>query len=194
LKYTKLNIPDVILIEPKVFGDDRGFFMETWREDEFRSNVADFSFVQDNHSKSSQGILRGLHYQTRHAQGKLVRVTAGKVFDVAVDLRKNSSYFGKWVGVTLSSKDKSLLWVPPGFAHGFYVLSKEAEFTYKCTDYYTPQYEQCIKWNDPTLSIKWPILSGTQPLLSSKDDAGTTFKSAKTYSSEYSADIKKEYR
>lgn len=185
MKYTKLNIPDVILIEPQVFGDERGFFMEIWRDDEFKSKVADFSFVQDNHSKSSQGILRGLHYQTKHAQGKLVRVISGIVFDVAVDIRKNSPFFGKWVGVTLSSKDRSLLWIPPGFAHGFYVLSKEAEFIYKCTDYYAPEYEQSIKWDDPTLAIKWPTLPDIKPLLSSKDEKGTSFNSAKVYSKGY---------
>ena len=181
MKYTKLNIPDVILIEPQVFGDERGFFMETWREDEFKSSVADFSFVQDNHSKSSKGILRGLHYQIKHAQGKLVRVTQGEVFDVAVDLRKSSPDFGKWVGITLSSENKSMLWVPPGFAHGFYVLSDEAEFIYKCTDYYAPEYEHSIKWDDPTLAIDWPVIPGTEPKLSPKDKAGIFFDSAETY-------------
>ncbi len=181
MKYTKLNIPDVILIEPQVFGDERGFFMETWREDEFKSSVADLSFVQDNHSKSSKGILRGLHYQIRHAQGKLVRVTQGVVFDVAVDLRKSSPDFGKWAGITLSSENKSMLWVPPGFAHGFYVLSDEAEFIYKCTDYYAPEYEHSIKWNDPTLAIDWPVIPGTEPQLSPKDEAGIFFESAETY-------------
>ena len=181
MKYTKLNIPDVILIEPQVFGDERGFFMETWREDEFKSSVADFSFVQDNHSKSSKGILRGLHYQIKHAQGKLVRVTTGIVFDVAVDLRKNSSSFGKWAGVTLSADDKNLLWIPPGFAHGFYVISDDAEFIYKCTDYYAPEHERSIKWDDPALAIDWPIIPGTKPLLSSKDEEGTSFNSAEIY-------------
>jgi len=175
MKYTKLNIPDVILIEPQVFGDERGFFMETWRADEFKSTIADLSFVQDNHSKSSQGILRGLHYQIKQAQGKLVRVTTGKVFDVAVDLRKHSPFFGKWAGVTLSSESKTMLWIPPGFAHGFYVISKEAEFIYKCTDYYAPQHERSIKWDDPDLAIAWPIISGTEPLLSAKDKAGLPF-------------------
>ncbi len=168
-------------MEPQVFGDKRGFFMETWREDDFKSNIADFSFVQDNHSKSSKGILRGLHYQIKHAQGKLVRVISGKVFDVAVDLRKSSPNFGKWVGVTLSSENKSLLWIPPGFAHGFYVLSDEAEFIYKCTDYYAPEYEQSIKWDDPTLGIDWPLISDEKPLLSPKDEVGTSFKIAEVY-------------
>lgn len=181
MKYTPLGIPDIVLIEPQVFGDDRGFFMETWREDEFRTSVADFSFVQDNHSKSSQGILRGLHYQIKQPQGKLVRVLSGKVFDVAVDIRKNSPTFGKWTGATLSSANKAMLWVPPGFAHGFYVISKEAEFVYKCTDYYAPEHEQSIKWNDPVLAIDWPLIPGTQPLLSSKDEASVSFKSAEVY-------------
>jgi dTDP-4-dehydrorhamnose 3,5-epimerase len=181
LKYTKLNIPDVILIEPQIFGDERGFFMETWREDEFKKSAADYSFVQDNHSKSSKGILRGLHYQIKHAQGKLVRVTLGKVFDVAVDLRKNSPCFGKWAGVTLSSENRSMLWVPPGFAHGFYVMSDEAEFIYKCTDYYAPEHEHSIKWDDPDLAIEWPVIEGITPLLSAKDKAGTSFKSAVVY-------------
>lgn len=181
MKYTPLGIPDIVLIEPQVFGDDRGFFMETWREDEFRTSVADFSFVQDNHSKSSQGILRGLHYQIKQPQGKLVRVLSGKVFDVAVDIRKSSPTFGKWTGAALSSDNKAMLWVPPGFAHGFYVISKEAEFIYKCTDYYAPEHEQSIKWNDPDLAIDWPLIPGTQPLLSPKDDAGVSFKSAEIY-------------
>ena len=168
-------------MEPQVFGDKRGFFMETFREDEFKSSVADFSFVQDNYSKSSRGILRGLHYQIKYPQGKLVRVTLGEVFDVAVDLRKNSPYFGKWAGVTLSSENKLQLWVPPGFAHGFYVLSNEAEFIYKCTDYYAPEHERSIKWDDPDLAIDWPLIFGEKPLLSSKDDAASFFNSAEVY-------------
>jgi dTDP-4-dehydrorhamnose 3,5-epimerase len=181
LKYKKLNIPDVVLMETQVFGDKRGFFMETFREDEFKTSVADFSFVQDNYSKSSRGILRGLHYQIKYPQGKLVRVTLGEVFDVAVDLRKGSPYFGKWAGVTLSSENKLQLWVPPGFAHGFYVLSNEAEFIYKCTDYYAPEHERSIKWDDPDLAIDWPIIPGEEPLLSPKDVAGSFFNSAEVY-------------
>ncbi len=181
MKIKTLNIPDVLLIEPDVFEDARGFFMETFRENEFRESVADYRFLQDNHSKSSQGILRGLHYQIKQAQGKLVRVTAGEVFDVAVDLRKDSPDFGKWTGATLSSENKLQLWVPPGFAHGFYVLSDKAEFIYKCTDYYAPEHERSIKWNDPDLAIDWPIISGTKPILSSKDEAGVSFNFAEVY-------------
>lgn len=165
-------IPDVKILEPKVFGDDRGFFMETFREEWFRENVADVTFVQDNHSKSSQGILRGLHYQTEQTQGKLVRVTQGEVYDVAVDMRKDSPTFGKHVGVLLSAENKRQLWVPEGFAHGFYVTTESAEFVYKCTDYYAPQFEQSVLWNDPALDIQWPLVNGQLPLLSEKDKAG----------------------
>jgi len=168
-------IPDVKIIEPKVFGDERGFFFESFREDVFHRECAERIFVQDNHSKSSQGILRGLHYQTEQTQGKLVRVTHGEVFDVAVDLRKSSSTFGEWVGVYLSAENKRQLWVPEGFAHGFYVTSVFAEFVYKCTDYYAPQYEQSILWNDPKLNIEWPLVSGMQPQLSQKDRDGEYF-------------------
>ena len=181
MKYTKLDIQDVILIEPQIFSDQRGFFMETWREDEFKENVSNLSFVQDNHSKSTRGILRGLHYQIKQPQGKLVRVISGEVFDVAVDLRKSSPTFGKWIGVTLSSENKQMLWVPPGFGHGFYVLSKEAEFVYKCSEYYAPEYELCLKWNDPSLGINWPIIPNTVPLLSPKDKAGDFFENAEVY-------------
>lgn len=177
MKYIKLDIPDIILIQPRVFGDHRGFFMETFRDDEFRKNVADIAFVQDNHSKSTRGILRGLHFQIKHPQGKLVRVTSGKVFDVAVDIRRSSPFFGKWIGATLSAENKKMLWIPPGFAHGFYVLSHEAEFTYKCTDYYAPEYERSIKWNDPSIAIDWPLLPDT-PILSPKDEQGLTLKNA----------------
>ena len=165
-------IPDVKILEPKVFGDDRGFFMETFREEWFRENVADVTFVQDNHSKSSQGILRGLHYQTEQTQGKLVRVTKGEVYDVAVDMRKDSPTFGRHVGVLLSAENKRQLWVPEGFAHGFYVTTESAEFVYKCTDYYAPQFEQSVLWNDPSLDIQWPLVNGQTPLLSEKDKAG----------------------
>ncbi|TMO51939.1 dTDP-4-dehydrorhamnose 3,5-epimerase [Pseudoalteromonas phenolica] len=165
-------IPDVKILEPKVFGDDRGFFMETFREEWFRENMADVTFVQDNHSKSSQGILRGLHYQTEQTQGKLVRVTQGEVYDVAVDMRKDSPTFGKHVGVLLSAENKRQLWVPEGFAHGFYVTTESAEFVYKCTNYYAPQFEQSVLWNDPALDIHWPLVNGQSPLLSEKDKAG----------------------
>jgi len=178
-------IAEVKIIESKVFGDERGFFMETFREDWFREQVADVVFVQDNHSKSGQGILRGLHYQTQQTQGKLVRVTAGEVYDVAVDMRKDSPTFGQHVGVLLNSDNKRQLWVPAGFAHGFYVTSKSAEFVYKCTDYYAPQFEQSVLWNDPALNIQWPLVNGCAPSLSAKDEAGLLFKDAPTFASKF---------
>lgn len=174
-------IPDVKILEPKVFGDERGFFLETFREDWFREHVADVSFVQDNHSKSGQGILRGLHYQTQKTQGKLVRVVAGEVYDVAVDMRKNSPTFGKYVGVLLSGDNKRQLWVPEGFAHGFYVTTESAEFVYKCTNYYAPEFEQSLLWNEPNLGIQWPLVGGSQPLLSPKDEAGLMLADAPTF-------------
>ncbi len=173
------NIVDVKIIEPQVFGDERGFFMETWSQRDFQQKVADCLFVQDNHSKSCKGILRGLHYQTDQTQGKLVRVTSGEVFDVAVDLRNNSPTFGHWVGVYLSAENKRQLWIPAGFAHGFYVTSDEAEFVYKCTDYYHPASEQSIAWDDPELAIAWPIT--VPPILSAKDKMGTAFADAFTF-------------
>jgi dTDP-4-dehydrorhamnose 3,5-epimerase len=172
------KIPDVKIIEPKVFGDERGFFLETFRDDWFREHCADVTFVQDNHSKSSQGILRGLHYQLEHTQGKLVRVTAGEVFDVAVDMRVNSATFGKAVGVLLSAENRRQSWVPAGFAHGFYVTSTSAEFVYKCTDYYYPQAEVSLSYNDPTLGIDWPLVNGQAPSLSAKDAQGFSFSQA----------------
>jgi dTDP-4-dehydrorhamnose 3,5-epimerase len=187
MKYTQLDIPDIILIEPQIFGDHRGFFMETFREDEFnlkvthKKNIDPITFVQDNHSKSTQGILRGLHYQIKQPQGKLVRVISGEVFDVAVDIRKSSPFFGKWTGVTLSAENKKMLWIPPGFAYGFYVLSDTAEFTYKCTDYYAPEHERCILWNDPSIAIDWPIIQKSSPILSQKDEAGSTFENAELF-------------
>ncbi|GLR70884.1 dTDP-4-dehydrorhamnose 3,5-epimerase [Agaribacter marinus] len=177
MQVIETSIPDVKLIEPKVFGDERGFFLETFRDDWFRQHCADVSFVQDNHSKSSQGILRGLHYQLTQTQGKLVRVTQGSVFDVAVDLRQSSSTFGQWVGYELSAQNKRQLWVPAGFAHGFYVTSESAEFVYKCTDYYHPESEVSIKYDDATLGIQWPLLAGT-PQLSAKDKDGMSFSDA----------------
>ena len=175
------DLRDVKIIKPRVFGDDRGFFMETWRDSAFRELVADYAFVQDNHSKSVQSVLRGLHYQIRHAQGKLVRVISGEVLDVAVDLRKSSPQFGQWTCARLSSENKLMFWVPPGFAHGFYVLSPEAEFTYKCTDYYAPEYERCIPWNDPDIGIDWSVRAGWEPILSEKDAAGVRFKDAEVF-------------
>lgn len=181
MKYIPLEIPDVVLIEPDIFGDHRGFFMETYRDNDFKKKVADVSFVQDNHSKSSQGTLRGLHYQIDQTQGKLVRVTSGEVFDVAVDLRRKSPTFGKWVGSILSSENKNMMWVPKGFAHGFYVLSQTAEFTYKCTDYYAPECEKAIKWDDPDIGIKWPLLANSAPSLSAKDESAQTFNMAQVF-------------
>jgi dTDP-4-dehydrorhamnose 3,5-epimerase len=178
MQYEKLAIPDVVLLTPKVFGDERGFFMETFRQAEFEQHCGDYTFVQDNHSLSTHGILRGLHYQLEKPQGKLVRVTRGEVFDVAVDLRQSSPTFGQWVGATLSAENKQLLWVPPGFAHAFYVTSDEAEFQYKCTDYYNPGDEYCIRWDDPTLAIDWPLVDGKPPRVSEKDGQGDSFVDA----------------
>lgn len=175
MKVIDTDIPDVKIIEPTVFGDERGFFMETWNQNKFEELVTGkpTQFVQDNHSKSKKGILRGLHYQTENTQGKLVRVISGEVFDVVVDIRKGSPTFGKWVGVYLSAENKRQLWIPKGFAHGFYVTSNEAEFVYKCTDYYNPSAEHTILWNDPELGIKWPLQN--EPLLSIKDQQGCLF-------------------
>jgi dTDP-4-dehydrorhamnose 3,5-epimerase len=171
VQFTPTIIPDVILIEPKVFGDERGLFFETWHRRKFADAGIDADFVQDNHSRSVQGTLRGLHYQIRQPQGKLVRVTAGEVFDVAVDIRPESTTFGSWVGERLSAANNRLLWIPPGFAHGFYVLSDAAVFQYKCTDYYAPEFERAIRWNDAELGIEWPLIEGRQPILSERDRA-----------------------
>ena len=170
MKIIETKIPDVKLLEPQVFGDERGFFMETFRDEWFKQNVANRTFVQENHSKSVKGVLRGLHYQTENTQSKLVRVVQGAVFDVAVDLRKSSPTFGQWVGEILSAENKRQLWVPEGFAHGFYVLTETAEFTYKCTDYYNPKSEHSLIWNDPTVGIEWHL--DGEPNLSTKDLAG----------------------
>ncbi len=169
-------IPEVKLLEPKVFGDERGFFMETFRDEWFRQYVCERTFVQENHSKSTQGVLRGLHYQTENTQGKLVRVVVGEVFDVAVDMRRSSPTFGQWVGEILSADNKRQLWVPEGFAHGFYVLSETAEFVYKCTDYYNPQAEHSLLWNDATVGIDWHLIG--EPSLSAKDLAGKVLENA----------------
>ncbi len=181
MMYTPSAIPDVVLMEPEVFGDHRGFFMETFRQDAFDKNVVSARFVQDNHSSSVQGTLRGLHYQIRHPQGKLVRVISGTVFDVAVDLRKSSPFFGKWCGATLSAENKTMLWIPPGFAHGFYVLSPEADFIYKCTDYYAPDHERSLLWDDPSVAVQWPIIPGSSPLLSQKDKHGLLLETAEVF-------------
>ena len=172
------RIPDVKIVETKVFGDERGFFMETFRADAFIAATGAKPFVQDNHSKSVQGILRGLHYQTTQTQGKLVRVISGAVFDVAVDMRQNSATFGHWVGVELSAENKRQLWVPEGVAHGFYVTTPSAEFVYKCTDYYHPASEASLKWDDPSVGVEWPLVAGQAPLLSVKDQNGFAFADA----------------
>ena len=177
MKVTPTKIPDVLLIEPKVFGDDRGFFYESFNKKRFEEATGiTAEFVQDNHSKSSKGVLRGLHYQLKLAQGKLVRVISGEVLDVAVDIRKSSGTFGQWVSVVLSADNKQQLWIPPGFAHGFIVLSDSAEFLYKTTDYYAPDHERCIRWNDPELSIDWRY--DEEPLVSVKDAEGVLFEQA----------------
>ena len=178
MQVTKTKLNDVLVFEPKVFGDERGFFMETFRKDFFTEQTGIKELVQDNHSKSAEGILRGLHYQLEHTQGKLVRVTQGSVFDVAVDLRQSSSTFGQWFGLELSAQNNKQLWVPAGFAHGFYVTSETAEFVYKCTDYYHPQSEVSIKWDDPSLGIDWPLVNGQPPSLSAKDVVGESFLNA----------------
>lgn len=168
-------IPDVLLLEPKVYGDVRGFFYESYNEKVFNELTgADVCFVQENHSRSVRHVLRGLHYQVRHPQGKLIRVVQGEVFDVAVDIRRGSKTYGKWVGVTLSAENRRQVWMPPGFAHGFLVLSETADFLYKTTDFYAPECERCIAWNDPDLAIQWPIEES--PLLSAKDAQGMAFR------------------
>jgi dTDP-4-dehydrorhamnose 3,5-epimerase len=168
-------IKDVVLIEPQVFGDARGFFLETWQEEKFAAAGIDATFVQDNHSRSSQWTLRGLHFQTEHTQGKLVRVASGSVFDVVADLRRSSPSFGKWWGVELSAENHLMLWVPKGLAHGILVTSESADFLYKCTDLYSPTHERTLAWNDPALGIQWPLPAGLLPKLSPKDAKGSTF-------------------
>jgi dTDP-4-dehydrorhamnose 3,5-epimerase len=179
VKVTPTALPDVKLVEPRVFGDARGFFMESWNDRTLRDAGIDATFVQDNHSRSGQRVLRGLHYQIRHPQGKLVRVVAGEVFDVAVDMRRSSPTFGRWVGVTLSEHDKRMLWVPAGFAHGFLVLSPSADFLYKTTDYYHPEHERTLLWNDADVGIDWPLVG--EPLLAAKDAAGARLRDAEAY-------------
>ena len=180
MKITRLSIPDVLLIEPKVFGDDRGFFFESFNQRVFEEAVGrPVAFVQDNHSKSVHNVLRGLHYQIKRPQGKLVRVLAGEVFDVAVDIRGNSPTFGRWVGALLSAENKHQLWVPAGFAHGFVTLSETAEFLYKTTDFWFPEHERCIAWNDPDIGIEWPGIDA--PQLSAKDAQGQKLARAEVY-------------
>lgn len=175
------GIPDVKLLQPQVFGDERGHFMEVWNRRTFAKAGLDVEFVQDNESASMRGVLRGLHYQIRQPQGKLVRVVLGEVFDVAVDLRAASPFFGRWVGARLSDANRRQLWVPPGFAHGFYVISERAVFAYKCSDYYLPEAECTIRWDDPELDIEWPLAEGGAPVVSAKDAAGVNFSEAERY-------------
>lgn len=180
MKVVQTAIPDVLILEPKVFGDDRGFFFESYNKRTLKEAAGiDLEFVQDNHSRSERGVLRGLHYQIRQPQDKLVRVVAGEVFDVAVDIRRNSPTFGQWVGMTLSAENKRMAWVPKGFAHGFVVVSEYAEFLYKTTDYWAPDFERCILWSDPDLTIAWPLTG--PPQLSGKDQKGVLFKDAEVY-------------
>ncbi len=181
IKFYPLKLTGMIQIDPFCAEDSRGFFMETFQHEEYQAAGLPTTFVQDNHSGSHRGILRGLHYQIQQPQGKLVRVVAGEVFDVAVDLRRNSLTFGQWHGIYLSSQNKTMLWIPPGFAHGFYVLSEWAEFIYKTTDYYAPQWERTLLWNDPVLAIQWPLIDGCPPQVSTKDAAGIPFQSAEVY-------------
>ena len=181
MEYIRTSIPEVVLIKPQVFGDNRGFFLETFRQSEFDAICGHQDFVQDNHSGSKRGILRGLHYQLHHTQGKLVRAAIGEVFDVAVDIRRGSPTYGKWAGAILSAENRHQLWVPPGFAHGYYVLSEWAEFLYKATDYYAPEWERGILWNDPAIGIDWPLIEGVLPILSDKDTAAPLLAAAEVY-------------
>lgn len=180
MKVTATAIPDILIIEPKVYGDERGFFFESFNQRSFNKvSGLDVTFVQDNHSKSARHVLRGLHYQINQPQGKLVRVIAGEVFDIAVDIRRDSNTFGRWVGEILTGDNKRQLWIPAGFAHGFLVLSESAQFLYKTTDYWEPRHERCIVWNDPTLAIEWPLQE--EPVLSAKDAEGELFLKAEMF-------------
>jgi dTDP-4-dehydrorhamnose 3,5-epimerase len=179
MKITPAELPDILIIEPRVFGDERGFFFESYNRRALADAGLDAEFVQDNHSRSTRGVLRGLHYQIERAQGKLVRVVAGTVFDVAVDMRRSSTTFGRWVGIELSAENKRMLWIPPGFAHGFLVVSDAADFLYKTTDYWYPEFERTLLWNDPAVGIEWP-LAGT-PTLAAKDVVGRPLAAAEVY-------------
>ena len=181
MEFIPTDIPDVLLIQPRVFEDERGFFLESYRKDRFQESGIAADFVQDNHSRSRRGVLRGLHYQTRQTQGKLVRTVAGEIFDVVVDIRRSSPTFGRWVGATLSAANKTMLWVPPGFAHGFYVTSEYAEFVYKVTDYYAPQWERSLLWCDAEVGVRWPIPAGEAPIISPKDEAGLPLSQAELF-------------
>jgi dTDP-4-dehydrorhamnose 3,5-epimerase len=178
MEFEPTCLPEVLLIKPRVFGDARGYFFETCHDRKFAEAGIDAHFVQDNHSHSTRHTLRGLHYQIDQPQGKLVRVTCGEVFDVAVDIRRDSPRFGQWVGVVLNDTNHHMLWVPPGFAHGYLALSEEVDFVYKCTDFYAPEHERSIRWNDPLLDVKWPLPDGAEPMLSAKDAVAPMFAAA----------------
>ena len=181
MKFIQTKIPDVILIEPDVYRDGRGFLMETWHKGKFEDEGINADFVQDNHSRSGQYILRGLHYQIQQPQGKLIRVASGEVFDVAVDLRRSSPNFGRWVGEFLSEENKKMLWIPPGFAHGFLVTSESTDLCYKCSDFYATEHDRAIRWDDPDLGIDWPLPEGVEPVLSEKDAGAPLFREAEVY-------------
>jgi dTDP-4-dehydrorhamnose 3,5-epimerase len=181
VEFVATRLPEVVLIKPKVFGDQRGFFLETWHEQKFAAAGITNRFVQDNHSRSAQWTLRGLHYQLQQPQGKLVRVTRGAVFDVAVDMRRSSRTFGQWVGVELSETNRQLLWVPPGFAHGFLALTPEVDFIYKCTDFYAPQFERTVRWDDPQIGVEWPLPVGVAPVLAARDAAAGGMSDSEAY-------------
>jgi dTDP-4-dehydrorhamnose 3,5-epimerase len=181
MQFEPTRLPEVVLIKPRIFGDARGFFFESWHEQKFASAGIDVLFVQDNHSHSVRHTLRGLHFQIQQPQGKLVHVTRGEVFDVAVDIRRSSPRFGQWVGALLNDSNHHMLWVPPGFAHGYLALSDEVDFLYKCTDNYAPQYERSIRWDDAHIGVQWPLPAGVAPTLSAKDAAAPAFKDAESY-------------
>ena len=181
MEFAPTRLPDVILIRPTVFEDPRGFFMDTWHRELFEQEGIDTSFVQDSHSGSVAGTIRGLHYQIKQAQGKLIRVVKGEAFDVAVDIRRSSPYFGQWTAEVLSAENRKMIWIPRGFAHGFLVLSKTAEFEYKCTDYYAPEYERTLQWDDPDIGIEWALPEQEKPILSDKDRLGLPLKDAEVY-------------
>ena len=181
MEFVPTRIPEVVLIKPRVFGDARGFFFETWHERKFAAAGIAGHFVQDNHSHSTRHTLRGLHFQIRQPQGKLVRVSRGEVFDVVVDIRRSSPHFGQWVGVLLSDTNHHMLWVPPGFAHGYLALSDEIDFLYKCTDFYAPEHERALRWDDPEIGVQWPLPADARPILSAKDAVAPSFKDAETY-------------
>lgn len=181
MEFVPTKIPDVVLVKPKIYEDPRGYFMETYRADRFSTGGIPQAFVQENQSRSQKGVLRGLHYQIRHAQGKLVRVISGEIFDIAVDIRRASPTFGQWVGIILSAENRQQLWVPEGFAHGLYVTSDSAEVVYKVTDFYAPEWERSILWNDPQIGIEWPLLRDLPPILSTKDDNGKPLAEAEIF-------------